>query len=119
MSDVIEFGEAVERHVMAFTNVDVEVNVDGEGNAWVNFNQGGEPVASFTLENFADVAAFVERNARGEARPVTDADRAFALWCAEENLVEDETAPHGQAFYAGYQAGAEDEYHAYLRSTVT
>jgi hypothetical protein len=55
----------------------------------------------------------------GVGRKVTDADRAFALWCAEEKLVEDETAPHGQAFYAGYKLGREDEYDAYLRSSVT
>lgn len=60
-----------------------------------------------------------EHESLGVDRPVTDADRAFALWCAEQNLAEDETAPHGQAFYAGYEAGREDEYHAYLRSSVT
>lgn len=54
-----------------------------------------------------------------EPRKRDEAERAFALWCIEQNLVEDADAPHGEAFYAGYEAGREDEYHAYLRSSVT
>lgn len=33
------------------------------------------------------------------------AERAFAKWCAEENLIEDYEAPHGNAFLAGWLEG--------------
>lgn len=33
------------------------------------------------------------------------AERAFAKWCAEQNLIEDYDAPHGQAFLAGWLEG--------------
>lgn len=36
---------------------------------------------------------------------IGDADRAFGLWCAPQGLVEDRDTPHGEAFYAGYEAG--------------
>jgi hypothetical protein len=48
-----------------------------------------------------------------------DVNRAFRLWCAEADFAIDYTAPHWEAFQAGYEHGREDEYHAYLRSAVT
>lgn len=33
------------------------------------------------------------------------AERAFARWCAEQLLIEDYDAPHGQAFLAGWLEG--------------
>ena len=61
-----DYGESVELHTMLFSDVHVEVNIDGEGNAWVNLNQNGDTFASFTAENFADVAEFVRKHATGE-----------------------------------------------------
>ncbi len=29
----------------------------------------------------------------------------FAEWCANEDLVEDENTPHGEAFFAGWELG--------------
>ena len=34
------------------------------------------------------------------------AESAFARWCAEQDLMEDYDAPHGQAFLAGWFAMA-------------
>lgn len=46
------------------------------------------------------------RDAAYVAPPWPDAAiRAFAKWCAEQLLVEDYDAPHGQAFLAGWLEG--------------
>lgn len=41
------------------------------------------------------------------------ADRAFAKWCAKEKLAEDAVAPHGEAFYSGYEAGYDEAFDVY------
>ena len=54
-----------------------------------------------------------------DSAAATDRERALREWCEEANLdPDDREAPRVEAFLAGYDAGREDEYHAYLRSAV-
>lgn len=41
-----------------------------------------------------------------DTEPQAVAWRAFVAWCDSENYVPDSSAPHGVAFFGGYEAGA-------------